>query len=130
MSRYFWRQIFAHGFYLIYIIFEYYLLTRSKDDIKKVMVTFLVQLLAWPLTVSRKTDSITDAFLWNFWSLQNIIFAFVEDYWATVSDNQQHFERIASFISKKLVQSQLIVWGFQNQLLATIHSICSENVYR
>ena len=127
MSRYFWRQIFAHGFYLIYIIFEYYLLTRSKDDIKKVMVTFLVQLLAWPLTVSRKTDSITDAFLWNFWSLQNIIFAFVEDYWATVSDNQQHFERIASFISKKLVQSQF--WGFQNQLLATIHSICSENVY-
>ena len=51
---------------------------NSNDTTKKtpVIVTFLVQLQVWEFTVSRGT--ITDDFLWNFWSLQNIIFTFTE----------------------------------------------------
>ena len=53
---------------------------NSNDTTKKtpVIVTFLVQLQVWEFTVSRKRDTITDDFLWKFWSLQNIIFTSTE----------------------------------------------------
>ena len=88
-----------------------------------------VELQTWGLTVLRKRNSITDALLWNLWSLQKIISTFAEDCWATASKFQQHYERIACFISNKSIQSQLTVWDFWKQLLAAIHSIDSENKF-
>lgn len=61
---------------------------------------------------------------------KNIIFTSTEDCWAIAPDFQEQFERIIYFISNKTIQTQMTVWGFQKQLLAAIHSICSETIHR
>ena len=49
-----------------------------------VIVSFLVQLQAWGLTILWKRDSILDAFCETCEVLQNLIF--IENSWATASD--------------------------------------------
>ena len=80
-----------------------------------VMMTFYVQLQAWGLTVLRKMNSIADAFLLNLWSLQNITFNLAGDCLVTGFDSRQNFECISCFISSNLIQSQILVSGFQQQ---------------
>ena len=65
----------------------------------QVIVSFLVQLKAWELTVSQKRDSILDIFCEICEVLQNLIFT--EESWATASDFQQHFEHITHSVSSK-----------------------------
>ena len=64
-----------------------------------VIVSFLVQLQPWELTILRRTDSILDAFCEVCEVLQNLIFT--EDSWATASNFQQHFGHITCSISNK-----------------------------
>ena len=138
MSRDFWRQIFGHvSFILLTLLLRTTIYSKSlfyegwiemTQWKTPVMVTFLLQLQAWGVTVLRKRNSITDAFLWNLWSLQNIFLTFVEDCWATTSNFQHYFERTICFISNKSIQSLLTICVFQKQLLPAIDSIFSENV--
>ena len=72
-----------------------------------VMVSFLVQLQPWRLTILWKRDSILDVFCEFCEVLQNLFFT--EDSWTTASDFQQHFGHITCSISNKSTLSQLSV---------------------
>ena len=75
--------------------------TKSIHREIPVMESFLVQLIICGLIVFSKSDSITDAFLWKFEVLQNIIFT--EQCCATAADFQWCFQRITCFISDKVI---------------------------
>ena len=64
-----------------------------------VMLSFLVQLQPWGLTILEKRNSILDGFCEICEVLQNFIFK--EDNWTTASNTQQHFGGITCPIMNK-----------------------------
>ena len=82
--------------------------TKSIHREIPVMESFLVQLIICGLIVFSKSDSITDAFLWKFEVLQNIIFT--EQCCATAADFQWCFQRITCFISDKVIAWRYMIF--------------------
>ena len=82
--------------------------TKSIHREIPVMQSFLVQLIICGLTAFSKSDSITDAFLWKFEVLQNIIFT--EQCCATAADFQWCFQRITCFISDKVIAWRYMIF--------------------
>ena len=82
--------------------------TKSIHREIPVMQSFLVQLIICGLTAFSKSDSITDAFLWKFEVLWNIIF--IEQCCATAADFQWCFQRITCFISDKVIAWRYMIF--------------------